>query len=108
MIAGVFAMVGYLKLTIPVEQLAKVVPDMPVFMVRFIGISELLGAAGVLLPWLTRIRPALTSLAAGALAVVMVLAVGFHISRGEVTAIGAPILLGALAAFVAWGRSRES
>ena len=72
--------------------------------VRFIGVVELLGALGLILPAATRIMPKLTPLAASGLLVVMVLASVTHISRGEYPMIIANVVLGALAAFIAWGR----
>ncbi|MGN6182739.1 MAG: DoxX family protein, partial [Thermoanaerobaculia bacterium] len=95
------------KLSTPIEQLAKVVPiaaSSPA-LTRFIGLSELAGAIGLILPALTRIMPVLTPIAAGALAFVMLLATGYHALRGEFQSFPITITLGALAAFIAWGRS---
>jgi hypothetical protein len=77
-------------------------------MVRFIGISELLGGLGLVLPSLTRIQPRLTALAALGLVVVMVLAAGFHVTRGEFQHVPMNLVLGGLAAFVAWGRAMKA
>jgi hypothetical protein len=74
-------------------------------LVRFIGIAELAGAAGLLLPMLTRIKPRLTAHAGLGLATVMTLASIFHVFRGELQALPLTITLGAVAAFVAWGRA---
>jgi DoxX-like protein len=71
---------------------------------RFIGICELLGGLGLLLPALTGILPWLTPLAATGLALIMILAIGFHASRREWSAIGFNSVLLVLAAFVAYGR----
>ena len=76
----------------------------PETLVRFIGVSELLGGIGLVLPAVTRIQPRLMGVAAAALAVVMVLAVGEHAMHDGLAA-GAPAaVLGLLSAFVAWGR----
>ena len=72
--------------------------------VRFIGVVEVLGALGLILPAATRIQPKLTPLAALGLFTVMVLAMITHITRGEFGAIGVNVVLGGLAAFIAWGR----
>ena len=72
--------------------------------VRVIGIAEFLGGLGLILPAVTRIKPMLTPLAGVGLATVLVLATMFHISRGELGALPIPLILGDLAAFVAWGR----
>lgn len=110
LLALVFAMAGLMKLITPAAELAKVpgvlVP--PVELVRFIGVSELAGTLGLILPALTRIRPGLTPLAAAALGVVMVLATGYHIVRDEFQSVPATVLIGVLAAFVAWGRFKKA
>jgi putative oxidoreductase len=103
-----FAMAGLMKTTTPLDQLAQKmtwISAVPGWLVRFIGVSELAGALGMLLPSLTRIRPRLTALAGAGLALIMVLAAGSHISRGEFGVLPINALLGGLAAFVAWGRA---
>lgn len=108
---ALFAFAGFLKLTTPIEPLSQTVPwaaEVPLFLVRFIGLAELTGAIGLMLPSLTRIKPAFTPLAALGLLVIMVLAVGFHVMRGELSMVGSPILFGAVAGFVAWGRFRKA
>lgn len=107
LLAFMFAMAGTMKATQPIEELAKLVPwtpDVPLVLVRFIGVVEVLGAFGLILPAVTRIRPNLTGFAGAGLLTVMVLAVCFHASRGEYQAIIFNLMLGAVAALVAWGR----
>jgi DoxX-like family len=77
-------------------------------LVRFIGASELLGAIGLVLAAVTRSKPVLTALAAAGLVIVMVLAAGFHVSRGELQMLPPSLVLGAFAAFVAWGRFKKA
>ncbi len=111
LLALIFTMTGTMKVTQPIDALAASLGwpgHVPPTLVRFIGISELLGAAGLVLPAATRIVPALTPLAAGALTVVMLLASLLHISRGEFAVLPVPVVVGALCAFVAWGRSRKT
>jgi uncharacterized membrane protein YphA (DoxX/SURF4 family) len=79
------------------------VKDVPRGLVAFIGSAEILGALGLILPAATGILPWLTPLAAVGLAVVMVLAGGFHASRHEYSGIGMNLILPLLAAFVAYG-----
>jgi DoxX-like family len=79
----------------------------PIF-VRTLGTLEVLGAIGLVLPWLTGIKPRLTVAAALCLIVLQVLAIGLHVSRGEFGALGLNAVLIALAAFVFWGRGRSS
>lgn len=107
LLAAAFGMAGVMKSTQPLDALGQNmawVRDVPPAMVRFIGISELAGALGVVLPWATGIRPMLTPLAAAGLLVIMLLASAFHLSRGELGALPFNAILGAMAAFVAWGR----
>jgi uncharacterized membrane protein YphA (DoxX/SURF4 family) len=77
-------------------------------LVTFIGICELAGAVGLILPRLTGILPVLTTWAAVGLGTIMVLATGFHLSRGEVPHAVVTIILLALAAFVVYGRGFRS
>src|SRR6185503_7036795 len=105
LLAGMFLMAASAKLTKSPAELAVMMPftrDVPLALVRFIGTAELMGAVGVILPALTRIRPWLTPLAASGLVVVMLLASLFHVSRGEFFAVPINLTLGALGAFVAW------
>lgn len=76
----------------------------PSGLLTFIGTAEILGGVGLVLPALTNILPVLTPLAALGLAVIMIMAVIFHFRRGENPAIVVNLVLGALAAFVAYGR----
>jgi len=69
-----------------------------------IGILDILGAIGLILPAVTKIQPWLTPLAALCLAILMVFAIVFHARRGELPNIALNAILGLLAAFVAWGR----
>jgi len=110
LLALVFGFAGSMKLITPIDELAKNAAWIKdsAFLIRFIGTSEVAGALGVLLPSLSRIKPGLTSLAALGLAVVMVLATGFHLLRGEARFTPLTLALGALAVFVAWGRFRKA
>jgi hypothetical protein len=78
--------------------------DLPRGIVAFIGISELLGGIGLILPLLTGVLPWLTPLAASGIVVIMLLATGFHVRRHEYQAVWFTLILAALAAFVAHGR----
>lgn len=102
-----FVMAGQMKLFTAIPELAKMLPwasTVPEALVRFIGASELLGGLGLILPAATRIKPMLTPLAAAGLVLVMILAGGFHVTRGEFGALPINFVLGGLAAFIAWGR----
>lgn len=70
----------------------------------FIGVCEFLGGVGLILPAMTGIKPKLTPLAAFGLTLVMILAAGFHIARGEYNFLPVNLVLGGIAALIAYGR----
>jgi hypothetical protein len=109
--AGIFFLTGAMKTLMPVEQIAERLPwvaTAPEALVRFIGISELMGAAGLIFPAALRIKPWLTPLSAALLALVMVLAAAFHLVSGEMGHAVAPAVLFLMSVFIAWGRSRKA
>ncbi|PXX30531.1 DoxX family protein [Arenibacter sp. ARW7G5Y1] len=111
LLAAMFIMAGLMKASQPIEVLAESVPwvtEVSSGLVRFIGISELLGGLGLIIPSIFRFKTFLTVWAALGLAAVMVLAAGFHASQGEFSAIGMNIVLLAIALFIAWGRSKKT
>lgn len=111
LLALAFVGAGLMKLTTPVEQLRAAMPWVNGAMgplVRFIGAAEFAGALGLILPAATRTKPGLTPLAAAGLATVMALAALTHLSRGELGMVAPNLVLGGLAAFVAWGRARKA
>ena len=71
----------------------------------FIGVSELLGAVGLILPGLIKWQPRLTPLAAFGLAIAMSLAAVYHLQRGEMANIGINAILFVLTSFVMCGRA---
>lgn len=111
LLAVAFGMAGVMKTTQPLADLTRMMVwpgALPPALVRFIGAAELAGALGLVLPAITRVRPALTALAAAGLAVVMLFASVFHVARGELQALPINLTLGLLAAFIAWGRFRKA
>lgn len=105
-VAGMFMMAGSLKTFTPIPELSLMMPlaqDSPL-LIRFIGITELLGALGLILPAVLKISPRLTVWAAYGLTLTMILGTLFHIVRGEFMATPTTIVLGLLSAFIAWGR----
>ena len=110
LLSAVFLMAGYMKLSASMEELHAQMDwpgDLPEPLVRFIGLSEFIGAVGLLAPALTKIKTALTPWAASGLALVMLMAAIFHLMRGEYSAILVNSGFGLLSAFVAWGRFRK-
>src|SRR5712692_6106627 len=94
LLALMFGLAGAIKAATPIGVLSQKmawVGSVPSGLVRFIGVCELAGAVGLILPTATRIKPSLTSLAATGLLAIMALAVPFHISRGETKLIAAPV-----------------
>lgn len=111
LLAAVFLMSGFMKVATPIAELSQKISTPVVLgegVTRFIGVSEILGAIGLILPAATRIKPVLTPVAAAALALVMVLATGFHVWQAEWSGLPVSALFGAIAAFVAWGRLRAA
>lgn len=107
LLAALFLFAGGMKLVLPVEELMKQTPlPLPGWFVRLTGVVEVLGAIGLILPWLLRIRPELTPLAAAGLVIVMIGAVAYTLAAGDVAAALMPVVVGILAAFVAYGRWR--
>jgi len=103
LLAALFLFAGAMKLILPIEAMAGPVALPGVFL-RFIGVVELLGATGLILPWLLRIRPELTPLAGAGLVVVMTGATVITVMGGSVSGAVLPFAVGVLAAAVAYGR----
>ncbi|WP_027553481.1 DoxX family protein [Bradyrhizobium sp. Cp5.3] len=111
LISFVFISAGLVKLLTPIPQLAAMMPwagEYSETFVRFVALVDLTGGIGILLPALTRILPRLTVLAALGCAVLQVLALVFHISRGEAAVTPLNVVLLALALFVLWGRNGKA
>jgi uncharacterized membrane protein YphA (DoxX/SURF4 family) len=105
LLALIFLFAGGMKLVMPVEELTAQMP-MPGVLVRSIGIVEVLGGLGVILPWLTGIRPGLTPLAAAGLVIIMIGATVVTVMIVNIAMALIPLVVGLLAAFVAYGRWR--
>ena len=105
LLAAIFLFAGGMKLLLPVEELTAQMP-LPGLFVRLIGVVEVLGAIGVILPGLVRIRPGLTPLAAAGLVIIMIGATVFTLATGNIAMAPIPLVVGLLAAFVAYGRWR--
>jgi len=102
--AAAFFMAGSFKTFTPGAELAAAGMSEPLMVLRTAGISELLGAVGLILPAALRIRPRLTPIAAAALTLVMVLAVLTHLLMGDIGGAVPALVLGGLTTFIAWGR----
>ncbi len=108
LLAALFLFAGGVKLAMPLEELVAQ-SGLPGALILFIGMAEVLGALGVILPGLLRIRPGLTPQAAAGLVLIMTGATVLTAAGvGGGDAVGAlfPLAVGLLAAFVAYGRWR--
>ena len=107
LLALLFLFTGGMKLVLPIEVLTQGSP-LPGLFVRFLGVAEVLGAIGLVLPRLLGIRPGLTPLAASGLVIIMtgatVLALTGVVPGGGVAPVLIPLVVGLLSAFVAYGR----
>lgn len=107
LLAVLYLLAGTPKTTWPIAALSKRVSwiaTVPAWLVRGIGVAEILGAIGLILPMLTGILPWVTVAAAIGLIALQVCAAFFHVSRGELTSLGPNVVLLLLALFVVIGR----
>ncbi len=104
LLAILFLFAGGMKLVLPLEMLKGPV-SLPGPFLRFIGVAEVLGAVGLILPGLLRIHVGLTPLAAGGLGIIMIGATVITAQGGAVAPALVPLIVGLLSAAVAYGRS---
>ena len=105
LLALLFLFAGGMKLILPVEEMTKQMP-LPGPFLRFIGVAEVLGGLGLILPGLTGIRPGLTPLAAAGLVIIMIGATVLTAASGSIAPALFPLVVGLLLAFVAYRRWR--
>ena len=103
LLAVVFLFAGVTKLVLPIEAMAGPVA-LPGLFLRFLGVAEVLGAIGLILPGLLRIRPGLTPLAAVGLTIIMVGAIVITAMGGAFAPALVPLTVGLLSAWVVYGR----
>ncbi|MEP7339655.1 MAG: DoxX family protein [Acidobacteriota bacterium] len=107
LLAALFLWAGGMKLVLPLDQLTGPIP-LPGLFVRFIGVCEVLGGLGLILPWLLRIRPGLTPLAAAGLLIIMIGATAITLVGGGGAMALIPLVVGLLLVFVIYGRRRTA
>src|SRR5437870_9793973 len=105
LLAALFLFAGGAKLVMPLDQMAGPVA-LPGWFLRFLGVTEVLGALGLVLPGLLRIRPGLTPLAAAGLVIIMIGATVVTLAGGMVAVALMNLVVALLAAFVTYGRWR--
>ena len=103
LLALLFLFAGGSKFFMPPEAMQGPVA-LPTWFIHFIGVAEVLGGLGLILPGLLRIRPGLTPLAAAGLLIIMLGATVIGLMGGELSQALIPLVIGLLAAFVAYGR----
>ena len=107
LLALLFLWAGGVKLILPLETLQAPVA-LPGLFIRFIGVAETLGAIGLILPWLLRIRPILTPLAAAGLVIIMIGATVITLMSGGGAVALFPATVGILLVAIAYGRLRAA
>ncbi len=105
LLAALFLFAGVSKFTMPMDQMTKQMP-MPAGFLYFIGVAEILGGLGLVLPSLLRIKPSLTPLAAAGLMIIMIGATVISVQIGGAKAAVPAFVALLLSTFVAYGRWR--
>lgn len=105
LLAALFVFAGATKLIMPIEEMTQQMPvALPGIFLRFIGVCEVLGGLGLVLPWLLRIQPKLTPLAAAGLVIIMIGATAITLMTGQIAMALMPLVTGILCLLVAYGR----
>ena len=106
-LAALFLFAGGMKLVMPIQEMTAQMPvSLSGAFLRFIGVSEVLGALGLILPGLFRIRTGFTPLAAAGLVIIMIGAVAITLMIGDLKSAIIPLVVGLLLVFVAYARWR--
>ena len=104
-LALMFLFAGGMKLILPIQLLVAQMPmPLPGLFVRFIGLAELAGGLGLILPGLLRIRPVLTPLAALGLVLDMIGATAYNLISGQIGSAVVTVVLGLICVAIAYGR----
>ena len=108
LLALVFLSAGGMKLVTPMAALAQQAPMLPPLFLKFIGLCEVAGALGLILPGLVRVGRGLTSLAAAGLVIIMTGATVITVAGGHIGHAVVPCVVGLLAAFIAYKRRQPA
>ena len=101
-----FLFSGSMKFVMSVAEMTKDTPWMAGWFLHFIGVMEILGGFGLILPSVLRIRPGLTPLAAACLVIIMIGATVITLTTMGIGLAMFPLIVGILCVFVAYGRWR--
>lgn len=101
-----FLFSGSMKFVMSVAEMTKDTPWMAGWFLHFIGVMEILGGLGLILPSVLRIRPGLTPLAAACLVIIMIGATVITLGSMGIGPAMLPLIVGILCVFVAYGRWR--
>src|SRR4051812_44656498 len=105
LLALLFLFAGGQKLVMSAAELTGHTP-LPAAFLRFVGVVEILGGRGLLLPGMLRIRTEFTALAAAGLVIIVTDAVAVTLQTMGLGIAAVPFVTGALALFVAYGHWR--
>ena len=105
LLAMLFTFSGVMKFVMPVEEMTKQIA-LPGWFLHFIGVAEILGAIGLVLPGILRIRTGLTPIAAAALMIIMIGATAVNLKTGQRGAALTTVVVGLLLVFLAYNRWR--
>ena len=105
LLALLFLLAGGTKLILPIAEMTKDI-HLPGLFLRFLGVAEVLGALGLILPGALRIKPRVTSLAAVGLMIIVIGATVITATNGPIVGAILPFITTLLLAFVAYGRWR--
>jgi uncharacterized membrane protein YphA (DoxX/SURF4 family) len=107
LLAALFLAAGAMKMTRPHDKLAEQMGwpgDFSPGFLKLVGLLEVLGGLGLILPGITGWVPILTPIAASGLVLEQAVAGAVHIRRKEPRVIFGNVVLMVIAAFIAWGR----
>ena len=108
LVAVLFLFAGSMKFIMSPAQMQQGPMTFPMWFLYFIGACECLGALGLILPAVTRIRTGLVPLAAAGLTIIMIGATAVTIMSMGVAAAILPAVVGLATAWIAYGRTRVS
>ena len=104
-----FIFSGVTKFMMPYADMVKDMPyALPYWFILFIGVCEILGGIGLIVPWATGIKPSLTPLAASLLIIIMIGAVVFTVLSPTPGMAVVPAVVGMLCALIAWRRKASA